>query len=172
MSPELLNDIFASSLTPEEQNRMRQNFVRVKVDIEQRIAGVLAGRNNDSPFAGMVTLNLPNPPPSEANAYISQNIIQNLIEGGRGSWGWRSNDDFYNEFVAPVFPNRDEWEDWREGKWRDYWFAFWDAVREFYTPQAKTLKGADFELWSDKDQSNLTKGVGLKIFSGSSWRQD
>lgn len=161
---ELLNDIFASSLTPEEQDRMRSNFVRVKVDIEQRIAGVLAGRNPESPFKHMVTLDLPNPPESEASAYISQNIIQNLIEGGRGSWGWRSDDSFYNEYVKATYPNRDEWEDWRKGKWQEYWFAFWSTVRDVYRSKAKSIKGEEFDIWSEEIQSNLTKGVGLKIF--------
>ena len=58
---ELLNDIFASSLTPTEQAAMREGFVRVKVDIEERIAGVIAGRDKESPFYQMVTLILPNP---------------------------------------------------------------------------------------------------------------
>ena len=84
---ETLNDIFASSLTPTEQAAMREGFVRVKVDIQERIAGVIAGRDKESPFYQMVTLNLPNPPASEASAYISQKIIQSLIEGGRGSRG-------------------------------------------------------------------------------------
>ena len=94
---ELLNDIFASSLTPIEQTEMRKNFSQVRVDIEQRIAGVLAGREFDSPFYRMVTLNLPKPPASESNAYVSQKIIQSLIDGGRGAWGWRSNYEFYEE---------------------------------------------------------------------------
>jgi len=84
---DLLNDIFASSLTPSEQGKMRKDFGRVKVDIEKRIAGVLAGQNSDSPFFQMVALDLPNPPVELKDAYISQTIIQNLIEGGRGSRG-------------------------------------------------------------------------------------
>jgi hypothetical protein len=161
---ELLSDIFASSLTPTEQDTMRADFGRVKVDIEQRIAGVLAGRKPESPFYQMVTLNLPNPPASEASAYISQIIIQSLIDGGRGARGWRSDSAFYESYVKPTFPIRDEWENWREGKWRDYWFAFWMAVKDSFTPQAKRIRGTDFEIWSKSTQSNLTKGVGLKVF--------
>lgn len=162
---DLLNDIFASSLTPTEQRSMRDRFVRVKVDIEQRIAGVLAGRNEDSPFYQMVRLNLPNPPAGERDAYLSQIIIQNLIDGGRGSNGWRSDDDFYNVYIRRTFPDRDEWISWRDGKWRDYWFAFWHAVIAYYTPLAKKhLSDDNFEIWSKAIQSNLTKGVGLKIF--------
>jgi hypothetical protein len=161
---ELLNDIFASSLTPREQNTMRDGFTRVKVDIEQRIAGVIAGRKPESPFYQMVTINLPNPPASEATAYISQIIIQSLIEGGRGAWGWRSNDAFYDAFVQPTFSDRAEWEHWKDGKWQEYWFAFWHATRDVFVPAAKKLKGADYELWDKTRISNLTKGVGLKIF--------
>lgn len=162
---DLLNDIFASSLTPTEQGKMRSKFIRVKVDIEQRIAGVLAGRSENSPFHQMISLNLPNPPIEERNAYISQTIIQNLIDGGRGTLGWRSNDMFYENYVKPTYPNRDDWEGWRDGKWREYWFAFWNTVRKHYTPLAKKqLANNEFEIWSKSVQSNLTKGVGLKLF--------
>lgn len=161
---ELLNDIFASSLSPLEQDRMRQSFIKVKVDIEQRIAGVLAGRDLNSPFYQMVTLNLPNPPEAEKFAYISQNIIQCIINGGRGALGWRSDDNFFNWYVKPTYPNRKDWEDWKDGKWRNYWFAFWNEVRDFYRPLAKTKMGADFDIWSKEKLSNLTKGAGLKIF--------
>lgn len=163
VDPELLNDIFASSLTPSEQERMRRRFARVKVDIEERIAGVLAGREDQSPFYAMVRLSLPNPPESERNAYISQTIIQSLIEGGRGAHGWRSNDEFYEHYVRPAFPNRADWEDWRTGSWRRYWFAFWSEVRDHYRPRAKKVKGKDYEIWDKVEQTNLTKGVGLKM---------
>ncbi len=161
---EILNDIFASSLTPEEQEAVRTKFSRVKVDIEQRIAGVLAGRDATSPFYQMVSLNLPNPPAAEANAYITQNTIQALIEGGRGTLGWRSDDKFYETYIKPTFPDRDSWQDWRTGHWRRYWFAFWNTVRDTYRPQAKKLRGIDFDIWDKSQQSNLTKGVGLKVF--------
>jgi hypothetical protein len=87
-----------------------------------------------------------------------------LINGGRGSRGFRNDDDFYERYVRPTFPNRSEWEDWKNGHWRNYWFAFWNTVKDYYTPQAKKLKGQQFEIWSKSNQSNLTKGVGLKIF--------
>ena len=161
---ELLNDIFASSLTPGEQGKMRTQFRNVRVDIEQRIAGVLAGRETESPFYEMVTLNLPNPPESEADAYISQAIIQNLIDGGRGSKGWRSDNEFYEQCIKPNFPAREDWEDWREGHWRGYWFAFWEEVIAVFTPRARRLKDKTYEIWNRKEQTNLTKGVGLKIF--------
>ena len=102
---ELLNDIFASSLTPEEQDAMRTQFGRIGVNIEERIAGVLAGRDESSPFYEMVRLNLPNPPEEEANAFISQGIIQNLIDGKRGSIGWRSDQEFYEAYIQPTFPD-------------------------------------------------------------------
>jgi hypothetical protein len=163
---DLLNDIFASSLTPTEQGEMRKDFGRVKVDIEKRIAGVLAGQDPDSPFYQMVTLDLPTPPVEMKNAYISQTIIQNLIDGGRGALGWRSDHSFFDNYVKPTFPDRETWERWQDGKWKEYWFAFWKTVVSEYTPQAKRAhnKDASFEIWSKIEQSNLTKGVGLKLF--------
>jgi len=161
---ELLNDIFASSLTPSEQEQVRHRFASVKVDIEERIAGVLAGRDDQSPFFEMVRLSLPDPPEAERDAYISQTIIQSLIEGGRGSHGWRSDNAFYEHYVRPTFPNRADWEDWRNGAWRKYWFAFWSEVRDFYRPQARPFRGKDFDIWNKSVQTNLTKGVGLKMF--------
>jgi len=161
---ELLNDIFASSLTPCEQDEMRENFSQVKVDIEQRIAGVLAGRDSNSPFFHMVRLNLPNRPESEAQAFISQKTIQHLIEGGRGSLGWRSHSDFYEQYVKLTYPAISDWGDWRTGKWKEYWFTFWATVREFYKePARRQLNDPDLEIWGG-DGSNLTKGVALKIF--------
>lgn len=161
---EMLNDIFASSLTPSEQEHMRQRFANVRVDIEERIAGVLAGRDDRSPFFEMVRLSLPDPPEAERDAYISQTIIQSLIEGGRGAHGWRSDDAFYRHYIRPTFPNRTDWDDWREGAWKNYWFAFWTEVRDFYRPLAKTVRGKEFEIWDKSVQTNLTKGVGLKMF--------
>ena len=164
VAPDLLNDIFASSLTRSEQEKMRRDFARAKVDIEARIAGVVAGRDPHSPFYDMVLLRLDTDQPGTADAYISQNTIQNLIEGGRGARGWRKDDDFYAKYIAPTFPNRDDWENWTTGKWREYWFAFWSTVRDFYRPRAKAAKGATYEIWSNTEISNLTKGVGLKMF--------
>jgi len=161
---ELLNDIFASSLTPEEQDSMRTQFKRVKVDIEERIQGSLAGTDEKSPFYKMVTLNLPNPPAGMADAYVSHKIIQNLIQGKGGTKGWRTDDEFYNAFIKNRFPKREDWSDWQTGKWRDYWFAFWWAVIEAFTKKAKAIKGESFEIWNRKEQTNLTKGVGLKMF--------
>ena len=161
---ELLNDIFASSLTPEEQDSMRSQFKRVKVDIEVRIQGSLAGTDEKSPFYKMVSLNLPNPPDGMADAFISHNIIHNLIQGKGGARGWRTDEEFYNSYLKNRFPNREEWSDWQTGKWRDYWYAFWWAVNETFTKKAKNIVGESFEIWSKKEQTNLTKGVGLKIF--------
>ena len=160
---ELLNDIFASSLTPTEQGIMRDDFGRVKVDIEARIAGVLAGRDQESPFFQMVKLNLPNPPESEKDAYISQTIIQNLIEGGRGSKSWRTDPDFFERFIKPTFNNINEWQDWKDGNWKRYWNVIWETVSSYYTEQAKQVKGRQYEIWSKRELSNLTKGVGLKM---------
>jgi len=161
---ELLNDIFASSLTPEEQDAMRTQFKRVKVDIEERIQGSLAGTDEKSPFYKMVSLNLPNPPEGMADAYISHKIIQNLIQGKGGTIGWRTDTEFYNAYVKNRFPKREDWMDWQNGKWRDYWFAFWSAVIESFTKKAKNIAGDSFEIWNKKEQTNLTKGVGLKMF--------
>jgi hypothetical protein len=112
----------------------------------------------------MVSLNLPDPPDSEKEAYISQATIQSLIDGGRGALGWRNNDDFYNLYVRPTFGTREDWDDWRVGKWKIYWFAFWKTVAEFYRPEAKRVKGSTFEIWDRKTRTNLTSGVGLKLF--------
>jgi hypothetical protein len=160
---DLLNDIFASSLTQTEQQAMRRDFARVKVDIEARIAAVIAGRDKLSPFYDMVLLRLNGEQPGAASAYITQNTIQSLIEGGRGARGWRTDDEFYKNYIALTYPNQDDWENWTTGKWRDYWFTFWATVRDFYRPRAEKLKGPNYEIWSNTEMSNLTKGVGLKI---------
>ncbi len=160
---ELLNDIFACSLTPTEQTGIRSQFKKVNVDIELRVAGVLAGRDSESPFKDMITLNLENPSEQERTAYISQAIIQNLIDGGRGARGWRRDEEFYKRYVQPRFPNQRDWDDWSEGKWKSYWFSFWRAVRDHYTPLAKKMKKTDYEIWDKKNLTNLTKGVGLKM---------
>jgi hypothetical protein len=160
---ELLNDIFACSLTPAEQMDIRAQFKKVNVDIELRVAGVLAGRDTESPFKDMVTLNLENPTDQEKSAYISQAIIQNLIDGGRGARGWRRDEEFYQTYIRPRFGSAKDWEDWSDGKWRVYWFTFWRTVRDYYTPLAKKIKSSEFEIWSKTELTNLTKGVGLKM---------
>src|SRR5438552_1357292 len=52
----LLTDIFGSSLTREEQDRLRDRLARARVDVEVRIAAVIAGRDPQSPFNNMVRL--------------------------------------------------------------------------------------------------------------------
>ena len=159
----MLNDILTSSISPFEQDKFRGDLARINVDIEKRIQTVLTGRDPDSPFYNMVKLDLPDPPDEVADAYISQGTIKFLIEGGSGSWSWRTEEDFLEKYILPTF-NETEWSDHREGKWKDYWYAFWHTIKDHFTPLAKDLKGSSYEIWDPRQQTNLTLGVGLKMF--------
>jgi len=162
----LLTDIFGSSLTREEQDRLRDRLTRAKVDVEVRIAAVIAGRDPASPFNTMVRLRLQGPPPAGANPYITDLTIRLLIEGGgRDARGWRSDDEFYDEYVKPTFPVRADWENWTSGAWRQYWFTFWRTVATYFDEQAQLLlKDTSIKLWNPTEQTNLTKGVALRLF--------
>ncbi|KQY07980.1 hypothetical protein ASD37_08390 [Mycobacterium sp. Root135] len=153
----LLTDIFGSSLTPSEQTLIRRQLVAAGASVDPRIAAVVASRDVGSPFYGMVKINLDGDPPGIAKGFIPDATIRQLIDGGSGSKGWRSDDSFYEKFVSPTFPDRQEWDSYSDGLWRPYWFAFWSAVKEWYNAEAS------LDLWSEK-QSNLTKAVTLKLF--------
>jgi hypothetical protein len=159
----MLNDILTSSISPSEQEKFREDLDRINVDIEKRIQTVLTGRDPESPFYNMVKLDLPDPPEEVADAYIKQGTIKFLIEGGSGSWSWRTEEDFLAKYISPTF-TEDEWSDHREGKWKEYWYAFWHTIKDHFTPPAKSLKGPDYEIWNPREQTNLTLGVGLKMF--------
>jgi hypothetical protein len=157
----LLTDIFGSSLSKSEQNALRTRLERADVNIEPRIAATIANRDPASPFYNLVRVRLEGDPPSGIQPYITDLTIRLLIEGGaRGTRGWRADDDFYDTYVRPTMPKREEWDSWATGKWRDYWFAFWESVRDFYNDQANQMKKEP--LWTADGQSNLTKAVGLR----------
>ena len=160
----ILNDIFASSLTKHEQNQMRDTFKRVDVEIEIKIAAVLAGKNTASPFYKMVKLNLEGEPPGGSKGIISDNTIQYLIDGGGGARGFRSDDELFTNLVSSTY-SKSDWEEWTNGKWNEYWFAMWSRIKDFYSPLAKKqLNDKNYEIWDHKKLSNLTMGVGLKVF--------
>lgn len=152
----LLTDIFGSSLTLEEQGSIRGQLDRSGARVEERIAAVIAGRDPNSPFFGMIRVRLEGD--KESAGFIPDLAVRQLIEGGgRGSKGWRVDDDFYSKVIAPTFSERSDWDSWTEGKWRDYWFAFWRVVSQHYNAKAKS------PLWSS-EQTNLTKAVSLRLF--------
>lgn len=158
----LLTDIFGSSLTRTEQEAVRKKLAKARVDVESRIAAVVASRDLASPFYNMVSLKLEGQAPPDVKAFLTERTVRNLIEGssGRLSRGWRSDETFYSEFVSPTIPVREEWESWTDGRWREYWIAFWDVVKTFYNSQAKKVAGR--ELWLPTQQTNLTKAVTLR----------
>lgn len=161
----LLTDIFGSSLTREEQSSLREKLERSKVQVEERIAAVIASRDQNSPFFNMVRLNLAGAPPDGAKPYIPELTIRTLIEGGRSTLGWRTSDDFFDNFIAPTFPSRPEWDSWTTGRWREYWFEFWRTVAEFYNRQAQIETGdPQFLLWNPTEIHNLTKSVTMRLF--------
>ena len=153
----LLTDIFGSSLTPPEQVAIRGQLDRAGARVEERIAAVIAARDERSPFYGLVRIKLEG---GEADGgYIPDATVRQLIEGGRGGRAWRSDDEFYDKYVKPTFADRADWDAWTDGKWREYWFAFWDEVQKYYN--LKTKSGRD--LWGT-EQTNLTKAVTLRLF--------
>jgi DGQHR domain-containing protein len=150
----LLYDIFGSSLTNEEADRVRRRLGQAGADVEQRIAAVVSYRDTSSPFFEMVRVDLPDAPEA-ARGYLSPRTIADLIEGTRDTRGFRTDDEFL-EHVVTSRMTRDKWTSWNEGAWRKYWYAFWDAVREYFNEAGKT------ELWTPSAQTNLTKGVALR----------
>lgn len=159
----LLTDIFGSSLTKAEQHKLRAKLIRSNVDIEPRIAAVVAGRTAGSPFENMVVVKMEGKPPAGIRPYISDRTIRALIDGSsqKYSWGWRTNEDFYKYYVSPTYPDRDDWDLWSGGAWQRYWFAFWATVRDFYNAQAQKEKRPS-SVWSSTEQTNLTKAVTLR----------
>jgi hypothetical protein len=154
---DLLTDIFGNSLTPKEQSEVRDWLAKSHVEVEPRIAAVVAGSHPDSPFRGLVRLQLGSGP---AQGYITEITVRQLIDGGRGGTpGWRTDADFFHYYIRPTFPDKEEWESWTSGLWRQYWFAFWDEGAKYYNSQ----KSEDVALWSTQ-QTNLTKAVTLRLF--------
>lgn len=159
----LLTDIFGSSLTKSEQVKVRGTLERSKVDVESRIAAVIASRTEDSPFYNMVKLKIEGTAPEEYSPYLTERTIRALIDGTSQNYsrGWRSDDDFYEEFIKPKFPDRSEWESWTNGLWRDYWFCFWSTIRDYYNDQSLKSPLA-VKVWDPINQTNLTKAVTLR----------
>lgn len=160
----LLTDIFGSSLTKVEQGTLRERLARANVNVEARIAAVIADRDDRSPFKNMVKVKLKGAAPAGAAPYITDTTIRLLIDGNtRNTLGWREDDDFYKTYVKPTFPDREQWNSWSSGLWRPYWFAFWQTVRDYYNEQGAKLKPPQV-LWNTTVITNLTKGVTLRMF--------
>lgn len=160
----LLTDIFGSSLTRNEQRTLRDRLSRANVKVEARIAAVIADRDEKSPFRNMVKVKLKGTAPAGATPYISDTTIRLLIDGSsRNTRGWRQDDEFYELYIKPTFPDREQWESWSSGLWRSYWFAFWQSTRDYYNEQGGKLEPKQ-TVWDTKVLSNLTKGVTLRLF--------
>lgn len=160
----LLSDIFGSSLTSTEQESIRNKLLRSNVEIESRIASVFANRNAESPFANMIIVKMGGNQPDGIKPYISERTIRVLIEGGgqKYSFGWRSDEEFYHNYVSPTINDRQLWDSWTNGKWIEYWFAFWDEVRNFYNEKSGGTRKPEENLWNPLKQTNLTKAVTLR----------
>ena len=160
----LLTDIFGNSLTPSEQEEVRNRLKASRIDVEGRIAAVVADRHPDSPFKGMVRVNLGGTiPVDQTRGFLTEGTVRALIDGGRGGTeGFRTSDDFFEHFVSPTVRDREEWESWVGGKWQTYWFAFWKVVADYYNAEAR--EAGSGLLWSADSQSNLTKAVTLRVF--------
>jgi hypothetical protein len=153
----LLTDIFGSSLTNAEQVTMRNQLDRIGASVDVRIAAVIADRDESSPFREMIKFQMGQ---TRARGFVPDMAIQHLLTGGRtrGARGWQNDDEFYREFIAPTFPQREDWDSWDSGQWKPYWFAFWDEVRDFHNDHA-----TQGPLWGE-DQTNLTKAVTLRLY--------
>jgi len=151
---DLLTDIFGNSLTPAEQTTVRKWLAKSNIDIEPRIAAVTAGAHQDSPFQNLIKLQLKS---GESQGFITEATIRDLIDGGRGgSPGWRSDPNFYENYIRPTVDDVEVWQSWTEGLWSKYWFAFWDEVGKFYNKESGEV------LWGPS-QTNLTKGITLRL---------
>ena len=161
---DLLTDIFGNSLTPDEQSTVRQWLQASHIQVESRIAAVVAGTHPDSPFKDLVKLQLGKN--QVAKGYITEITVRQLIEGGRGGTpGWRGDPDFYSYYVKHTFPDFEEWQSWTAGRWREYWFAFWSEVADYYnstTREYNRVRGEPVLLWGPV-QTNLTKAVTLRL---------
>lgn len=166
---DLLTDIFGNSLTPDEQATVRRWLARSHVQVEARIAAVISGNHPDSPFNEMVILRLGKD--QETRGFITEITVRQLIEGGRGGTpGWRTDPEFYEYVVRPTIPDPEAWSAWTSGAWRDYWFAFWKEVGEFYNSQA-----VEGDLWAPEMRTNLTKAVTLRLLQElfmTTWIED
>jgi hypothetical protein len=158
----LLTDIFGSSLTQTEQEHIRKKLERSNVEIESRIAAVVAGRTKGSPFENLVQVKMDGNPPPGFSPYITERTIRNLIDGSgqRYSFGWRTDEEFYDEFIAPTYPNRSDWDSWTNGAWKEYWFTFWNTVKKHYNDQA--AQEGKKAAWRADEITNLTKAVTLR----------
>jgi hypothetical protein len=161
----LLTDIFGNSLTPEEQDEVRHRLGASRIDVEARIAAVVADQDPYSPFKGLVRVNIGGTIPTDVTrGFLTEQTIRQLIDGGRGGTeGFRTSDAFYESVIAPTFSDREEWESWGNGIWQPYWYAFWGAVRDYYNEEARRA-GSVVPLWSPEQQTNLTKAVTLRQF--------
>ncbi|MBI4817026.1 MAG: hypothetical protein HY791_12255 [Deltaproteobacteria bacterium] len=161
VEPSLLTDIFGSSLTRFEQVTLRNRFARARVDVEARIAAVVTGRDFASPFLDMVRFQF-GPDGKYSKGFITDKTIRLLIDGAtRHARGWRNDEEFFDELVRLTIAERQDWEAWTSGKWREYWFSFWRTVGEYYNEQARQV--ASGPLWTKEFQTNLTKAVTLRI---------
>ena len=159
----LLTDIFGNSLTPTEQDEVRIRLGASKIDVEGRIAAVVADQDPNSPFKGLVKINLGGTVPNDATkGFLTEATIRQLINGGRGTQGFRASDEFFEHVVKPIYPDRETWESWVNGSWREYWYAFWRAVRDYFNDES-LHEGAE-PLWTPEVQTNLTKAVTLRLF--------
>ncbi len=153
----VLYDIFGSSLTRVEATDVRRRLGTAGKDVEKKIAAVVAYRDEDSPFFNMVELRV-NDLPKSVKPFLSPRVIVDLIDGSRLCRAFRDDAEFLQWVVKPTLEEGEtvmSWTAWHDGKWRDYWYAFWSAVRDYFNAKSPGL-------WDPKKQSNLTKGVALK----------
>jgi hypothetical protein len=153
----VLYDIFGSSLTRDEADNVRQRLGPAGKDVERRIAAVIAYRDQDSPFLHMVQLRVEDLP-KDVQPYLSPRLIVDLIDGSRSCRGFRADPDFLRLVVRPTLHESeadDVWTSWYDGCWRQYWYAFWRAIRDYFNEGSEPL-------WMQRQQTNLTKGVSLK----------
>lgn len=153
----VLYDIFGSSLTRAEATEIKSRLGRAGRSVDERIAAVVSMRDPESPFYGMVKVDLEGKPDS-GRPFMSPRLLVELIEGSAKTKGFRTDDDFVKFVVAPSLPPGEQegwWSDWEEGRWQEYWFALWRAVRDYFNE-------GDTKLWDPDKLQNLTKGVALK----------
>lgn len=160
ISPPILSDIFASSLSPYEQSQLRGKLTEAGCEIDTRIVAVIAGRDEASPFYNLIKIKMPGIPSDTQPWSLTELTMRALIDG-RDCPGWRTDDNFWQHFIRPTFKDRQEWESMHGGLWKPYWYALWHEIKDWYNSQAKA--GGKTELWTTVQQSNLTLGVTLRI---------
>lgn len=154
----VLYDIFGSSLTRDEAEGVRRRLGKSGKDVERRIAAVIAYRDPESPFFNMVQLRVEDLPPN-VEPYLSPRLIVELIDGSRSCKAFRSDPEFIRHVVLPSLGNGasvEDWKGWYDGTWRRYWYALWQAVRDYFN-------SGESPLWRPTVRTNLTKGVTLKV---------